>query len=627
MVIISMQVLVFAQDETANKKEEEDIRKENMILKINRNQFKLKLPVSAKEVIKSIMQGETKIIESVFRPMEFREPIATIPAEGRFGIGFYGWDGFNFLKINPQSITYSDDVEEKLEEISFSGRIGSFLEMDAAQTNLSYAFFGKSYIDILTGLGFRYSSILPFPRIEISDDLVIAGPPKVPESWGIDRQFSPSVLEMNVVSSYIMRWNPKWFFHFKYSYGVNYTRFYKAESLDASPYGTGTSSAYSFGLKIITESSTEARYAWGLELRHIFHNVKKIHDPLQITPINSMQLPNVGIFFTFSAFYGGQKTAGDEGKKLFLAKDYVAAKPKFLEFINSHPKHARIRRAKKFLETINQRIPYQLYDEGENLQDVNKMDSAAKKYVDALITAQDSLKDKLEEKLEELVEFYVEEGTMLFEQRQYENALQVLSKAATLSENGKRAQKSLKAKILMEQGEDLVTAGLFSLAIRKYDAIPELDPSMAIKANRASMEAAVEMVGDFNKAKDIKTLRLALKSLKTAKEIFEPADFKYQNYILLLEDQLLANDSLSIRKKMKESLIEAREVVTQRNLPKLEIGMLGSEVEELIGIPDEIIKEIKDKDNSHEMWIYYLQGNKQRRLYFEDYVLFKLETG
>ena len=48
-----MQVLVFAQDETANKKEEEDIRKENMILKINRNQFKLKLPVSANEVIKS----------------------------------------------------------------------------------------------------------------------------------------------------------------------------------------------------------------------------------------------------------------------------------------------------------------------------------------------------------------------------------------------------------------------------------------------------------------------------------------------------------------------------------------------------------------------------------------------
>ena len=60
MVIISMQVLVFAQDETINKKEEEDdIRKKNSDLKINRNRFKLKLPVSAKEVLKSILQGET----------------------------------------------------------------------------------------------------------------------------------------------------------------------------------------------------------------------------------------------------------------------------------------------------------------------------------------------------------------------------------------------------------------------------------------------------------------------------------------------------------------------------------------------------------------------------------------
>ena len=32
-------------------------------------------------------------------------------------------------------------------------------------------------------------------------------------------------------------------------------------------------------------------------------------------------------------------------------------------------------------------------------------------------------------------------------------------------------------------------------------------------------------------------------------------------------------------------------------------------------------------DNSYEMWIYYLQGKKQRHLYFENYVLFKLETG
>tara|TARA_B100000029_G_scaffold513085_1_gene611557 strand:+ start:15764 stop:17695 length:1932 start_codon:yes stop_codon:yes gene_type:complete len=627
-VIILLQSLSFSQDENRSKKEvEEVVNEKKSILKVDRKRFKLNFPESFEEVLKSILAGERKAIESIFRPMEFREPIATIPAEGRFGVGFYGWNGLNFLKIHPRSISYSEDVEEKLQEISFSGRMGSFLEMDAGQTNLSYVFFGKSYVDILTGLGFRYSSIFPFPRMEISDDLVISGPPSIPESWGIDRKFSPSVLEMNLVSSYIMQWHPKWFFHLKYSYGLNYARFYKDESLDSSPYGTGTSSSYSLGLKIISESPTEARYAWGVELRHIFHNVKTIQDPLELTPIKGMKLPNLGIFFTFSAFYGGQKTAGDVGKKLFLDKNYVEAKSQFLEFINSHPKHARIPRAKKLLEIINKRIPYQLYNEGENFQKINKMDYAAEKYVEAMKTAQDTLKDQLENKIDDLVKYYVEEGTIFFEKKQYDKSLEFLSKAATLSDNGKRAQKNLKAKILLQQGNKLVSAGLFSMAIRKYDEIPALDSSMEISAKRASMEAAVRMVGDFNRAKDIKSLRLALKSLKLAKEIFQPADFKYENYITLLEQQLLANDSLLIRNKMNESLMESRKVLSERHLPKVETGMLGSEVEEIIGIPDEIIKESKDNGKTYEMWIYYLPNNKKRLLYFEEYILFKLETG
>ena len=31
-----------------------------------------------------------------------------------------------------------------------------------------------------------------------------------------------------------------------------------------------------------------------------------------------MIIPNYGIFFTLSAFYGGNKTSGDEAKKMFL---------------------------------------------------------------------------------------------------------------------------------------------------------------------------------------------------------------------------------------------------------------------------------------------------------------------
>ncbi len=624
----SLNIPVLAQEENTPPVVEPEVEEsEEEPARTSRKRFSLKLPPAAMELFEAIRQGNTKVIEAVFRPMEFREPIATIPAEGRFGVGFYGWEGLNFLKINPNSITYEEDVGDRLNEISFSGRMGSFLEMEGGQTNLSYALFGKSYIDILTGLGVRYSSIFPFPRMELREDLIITGPPTVPESWGIDRKFSPSVLEMNVVSSYIMRWHPKWFIHLKYSYGVNYTRFYKDQRMDSSPYGTGTSSAYSIGLKIITESPSEARYAWGLELRHIFHNIRNINDPLEITPIKGMKLPNLGLFFTFSAFYGGRKTAGDEAKKLFINQDYIAARPKFLEFMNAHPNHARMPRAKKLLDITNKRIPQQLYSEGSDLQGQEDMDTAAKKYIEALTTAEDTLVHELQDRLDELVEFYIEEGTELFESRYYEEALVSLGKAAALTEEGKRAQNNLRAKIVMAQGNDLAAAGLYTLAIEKYDAVPELDRTLTVEARRAGMKAAVGMVGDVNKASDMASLRLALKSLKTARDMFAPAEFKYNDYIISLEAQISMTDSIAVRREMGRSLNEAREVLQRRHMPRLETGMLVSDVEDLLGAPDQVVEEVRGKDGNYQMWIYNLPDRQKRILYFENYILFKIETG
>ena len=630
-VILCLETVVPLYSQEEEVPEEETVIEEESLeapsIKPRRKRFKLKLPPEAQEILHALMRGEKKVVEAVFRPMEFREPIATIPAEGRFGVGFYGWKGLNPLKIHPTSISYAEGTDDKLTEISFSGRMGSFLEIEGGQTNLSYALFGKSYTDILVGLGARYSSIFPFPRMEIRDDLTITGPPDVPESWGVERQFSPSVLELNIGSSYIMRWHPKWFIHLKYSYGVNYTRFYKDERMDSSPYGTGTSSAYSVGLKMITESPTEARYAWGLEVRHIYHRVNTIHDDLEITPITGMRLPNLGVFFTLSAFYGGRKTAGDEAKKLYLNENYVAAQPKFREFINTYPNHGRMRRAKKLLDITNKRIPYQLYSEGGDLQGRKKMDNAAEKYVEALTAAEDTLKDRLMERLDELVEHYVASGNEFFELRQYEEALNNLRKAAALTEEGKRAQNTLRAKILMAQGNDLATAGLYSLAIGKYDAVPDLDRKLTMKARRASMKAAVGMVGDVNEAKDVVTLRLALKSLKTARDMFAPAEFKYNNYITVLDKQLAATDSLQVRREMNNSLEEAREFIAQRQMPRLETGMLVSEVQDLLGEPDEVVESTKGKNRNYQMWIYNLPHREKRLLYFENYVLFKIEVG
>ena len=74
---------------------------------------------------------------------------------------------------------------------------------------------------------------------------------------------------MNIVTSYIVMWQPSWFFQFKYSYGTNFTRFYQNKSMDLNPYSIGLTSSYSLGIKRISETMSNARYAWAVSYTHL----------------------------------------------------------------------------------------------------------------------------------------------------------------------------------------------------------------------------------------------------------------------------------------------------------------------------------------------------------------------
>ena len=108
----------------------------NVILKTKATtRFGVKIPLSLKKMTQSIISGERKVVESIFRPLEFREPIRSIPAEGKFGLGFYGLGGIDKI-IN---------MNEGFESIKSNNILSSFYDFEFAQTNLSYLFFKKSY--------------------------------------------------------------------------------------------------------------------------------------------------------------------------------------------------------------------------------------------------------------------------------------------------------------------------------------------------------------------------------------------------------------------------------------------------------------------------------------------------
>ena len=573
---------------------------------------------------RSIQNSDNRIFEVLFRPLEFREPVVSMPVEGRYGIGFYGWEKYNPIRFDSTLITYEAGTTDFLTDIGLSSRTGSFMECEIFQTNLSYLFFKKSYIDFLTGFGFRYSSIFSLPIVSLADGINISGPPEVPSSWGIEKKFSPTVMEGNIVSSLIMQWRPRWFLQFKYSYGVNRTRFYRGNKVDSKPYGTGRSSTVSVGIKYIRESETAARYAWGLELKQIYHKVNNIRDPDNITPISAMQLPSLGLFFTFGAFYGGRTTVGDEGKKLFMRKNYISAKSKLLQFINNFPNHTRIERAQKLVSLCDARIPTQLYSEGKQLNKRGDRDSALEKFVEASLTAEEELGRSLRKEMDRIADYYLDAAEDLFTQRKDEEAIRTAQKAASVSEDGREYLRILEGRIFLRQGRDLAFQEFYWIALRKYSEALKKAPSLKEDIRRAELEVAVKMLEEVNQTSDKSSMRLALFTLQQVREILGKSDESMDRIINQLEEQLAHVENKRMEEKMDGYMNEARDEISKRHEPQVELGMLVAEVQDILGDPHEIIEQGDDRNN-YQMWIYYQSNNRKEFLYFEDYILFRME--
>jgi len=126
-------------------------------------------------------------------------------------------------------------------------------------------------------------------------------------------------------------------------------------------------------------------------------------------------------------------TTKTEAKKLFLNKDYVEAKNKMNQFLNQYPNHAKSLRAKKLLKKINEKIPGQLFIQGNQLKINMKIDRASDKYLEAMVNANDILKPKIANELEKISDIYILNAKKLFNQRLYDKALEEINTLRKIS--------------------------------------------------------------------------------------------------------------------------------------------------------------------------------------------------
>ena len=106
---------------------------------------------------------------------EFSAPINMIPMEVRYGIGFDGKTAGSFFNIDTNSfvqdqsnIKYEENIEERINQ-RWQNIFGSSIEIDFGLINIPYYITGTSWMNVMTGLSYRQSSLFYPSKVPVED--------------------------------------------------------------------------------------------------------------------------------------------------------------------------------------------------------------------------------------------------------------------------------------------------------------------------------------------------------------------------------------------------------------------------------------------------------------------------
>ena len=226
-------------------------------------------------------------IDKWFRSREFATPVNIIPIEIRYGIGANGkttGSATNLtnesFKDDPRKIIYESDVTPVSQGIE--NIWGPSIEIDFGLINLPSYIVGTSWVNIMTGLSYRNSSLFAPAYVPYEE----WGANNI--TWGDTAYFFPKVNDYLVTTH--LQYQPfnKWYLNFRYSYGISSALFYSSdkETWNKTLTGSGTSAVGGIGLRYILDPGKRNRFTVGIDFRYSYTKIHTIIDPDDITPIN-----------------------------------------------------------------------------------------------------------------------------------------------------------------------------------------------------------------------------------------------------------------------------------------------------------------------------------------------------
>ena len=559
-----------------------------------------------------------------FRSREFSAPVTYMPVEIRYGLGLNG-------KISGSTSSPSvDDMDNwiwydsEVSPLSQEAKniVGTSIDIDFGMVNIPNIIMNTSWMNFLTGINYRSSSILV--------------PKNIPGDWkegtSISEnkiQFKPELKEYLITNT--IQWQPfnPWYINFRYGYGLAFSKFYfdkDIETINSVPSGSGTSMALGLGLRYIIDPGKSNRFSIGIDIRHSYTKINNITDPDNITPVKRFDLANYGIYFTLSTFYGGKKTIGDDAKKIYYKKDYLTSKNKFLEFLKHYPNHSNRYRAMKYISECNKKIPYQIMEEGLFFDDMGESEKALDKYIKARsrVVIDDTLiVEALNFRIDEIARKWMNSAELLLDNSLYKEALSLVKKVAKFSDLGDKELNKFRSFVILGEGKKLQSILILGKAMEKYSKALELNIDLEPQIIALQYLAGIQLIEIADQVDEFDEIILAIQSLEQAKGISSGIGTNNEKLLKDLKNKLKKLDNYKTGMIIDHKMSEARYLQAIARSPRLTIGMTLPLIEDLLGAPHEKI--ISEKNAKEEqLWIYYL-NEKQLQLSFKDFILFKIE--
>ena len=569
--------------------------------------------------------------DRILHRREFHEPIKFLPAEVRYGIFIYGGGGVDGDKIKSDWMRYEDDVSS-YDGGAITARFGHQLDIDFVKTNLFYTLLRASWLDMQTGLNFRYSNLLVPGEIDRIETWGSVNP-----SWDPGKMFfSPRVFNLGISHTTMLQWFEFWYIDLRYTWGYAYSKFYldTKKELLSTPTAFGPSMSFSIGPRFIigerknsnTSKGKSNRFSFGIDLRYAYTKFNDINDPDDLTPIKQFHLQDFGIHFTFSVFYGGRLTTGDRAKEYYYRKDFISAFEHFETFLNDYPNHTNRKRAEEFLALSKEKIPIQLYEEGIEFEKQGMLSKSIARFLDALRKSDNEMRQLIQYKLDHIAILKIEKADLLSAEGNAAQAVELMEKISHYSTAARDKIPIYKARQILQEGEKALHFGFYSKSLTLFDEALHKDSSLKFEVSTLRYQVATHLVEMANKISDHSELRAAIQLLVDASEMTGGLGEKNEKVL----NELLIKFNSDQDREMTSRIDQRMDVVRQRAIIKestssLIVGMTIPDIQSLLGQPKDIIQK-KDKEGSSiQLWIYPLEDGGEMYLSFKDYILFKIE--